>query len=147
MLRYQNFESTWLKLFFSISIVILMISPAFPIVTISDDLTGTWNAEIDTQIGILKYSYIIKQEGTQLTGTIISTIEGEKRETALLEGKFIDGIITFVEIMKFEDNEIRISYKGELEGGEIKFTREVGEFATESFVAKRAKSEAGNPSK
>jgi hypothetical protein len=41
---------------------------------------------------------------------------------------------------EFQDQEIRVEYKGKLSGDEIKFTRRVGEFAAEEFVAKRAKS-------
>jgi hypothetical protein len=41
--------------------------------------------------------------------------------------------------LKFQDQEIRIEYKGKLSGDEIKFTRTIGEFAAEEFVAKRAK--------
>ncbi|MBN2862496.1 MAG: hypothetical protein JXN62_05000 [Bacteroidales bacterium] len=103
----------------------------------ADDLTGTWKAEFDTPIGMQNYTYIIKQEGTKLTGKIIGIVEGQKNEGDLLEGKFEDGIITFVEIMDFMGEELRITYKGKPEGDEIKFTREVGEFATETLVAKR----------
>ena len=48
-------------------------------------------------------------------------------------------IFTFVENISFDGNAIRIEYKGKVAGDEIKFTRQVGEFATEEFVAKRVK--------
>ena len=38
-----------------------------------------------------------------------------------------------------QNNEIRIEYKGKINGDEISFTRKVGDFATEQFVAKRVK--------
>jgi hypothetical protein len=47
--------------------------------------------------------------------------------------------IAFVEMMKFEEQDLRIEYTGKVSGDEIKFVRKVGDFATEEFVAKRAK--------
>ena len=47
--------------------------------------------------------------------------------------------ITFVEMLDFQGQSIRIVYKGKISGDEIKFTRNVADFATEDLVAKRAK--------
>jgi uncharacterized protein YifN (PemK superfamily) len=68
-------------------------------------------------------------------------LEGEKRETVVLEGKLNGDTIEFVEISKFQDMDLKISYKGKVTGDEISFTRQVGEFATEVFIAKRGKAE------
>jgi hypothetical protein len=35
--------------------------------------------------------------------------------------------------------DIRVDYAGQIAGDEIKFTRKIGDFATEELVAKRAK--------
>jgi len=47
--------------------------------------------------------------------------------------------ISFFELLSIEDREIRITYTGKLSanGNEIKFTREVGDFAKMDIVAKR----------
>ncbi len=48
--------------------------------------------------------------------------------------------VTFVETFNFQGNEIRITYAGKITSeDEIKFTRNVAEFATEELVAKRVK--------
>ena len=48
--------------------------------------------------------------------------------------------MTFVETFNFQGNEIRITYTGKITSeDEIKFTRNVAEFATEELVAKRVK--------
>ena len=44
-----------------------------------------------------------------------------------------------MENVKFQDMDIRIEYKGKIAGDEIKFTRQVADFATEEIVAKRVK--------
>jgi hypothetical protein len=47
--------------------------------------------------------------------------------------------VSFVETLRIQDNDIRISYAGKLsaDGNERKFTREVGDFAKEEIVARR----------
>ena len=60
--------------------------------------------------------------------------------TDLLDGKVAGDKISFVEIFKYQGMEIRISYAGQVTSAdEIKFTRQVAEFATEEVVAKRVK--------
>src|ERR1019366_2740965 len=43
------------------------------------------------------------------------------------------------EKLTFQDMPIRIVYTGTISGDEIKFNRKVGDFASEDFVAKRAR--------
>jgi hypothetical protein len=47
--------------------------------------------------------------------------------------------VSFVEMLDTQGNSVRIEYKGTVKGDEIDFTRKVGEFATEQFVARRVK--------
>ncbi len=47
--------------------------------------------------------------------------------------------ISFVEILNYEVNALKIEYKGKISGDEIKFTRNVADMVTEEIVAKRAK--------
>lgn len=99
------------------------------------DPTGKWTTTINTQIGDMPYTYNFKADGDKLTGKAASQFG----EVEISEGKIAGDDITFVENIKFEDMPIRIEYKGKVSGDEIKFTRKVGDFATEEFVAKRAK--------
>jgi hypothetical protein len=102
-------------------------------------ITGKWQAEFDTQIGKQKYVYELKAEGGKLTGRAKGDIAGEKSDTEIAEGKVNGAELTFVENVKFQDQDVRIEYKGEIAGDEIKFTRKVGDVATEEMVAKRVK--------
>jgi hypothetical protein len=101
------------------------------------DISGVWHAELDTQIGLQKYDYTFKVADGKLTGKANADINGEKRETELTEGKISGDTVTFVEPLKFNDNDVRIEYTGKIKGDEISFHRKVGDFATEDFVAKR----------
>lgn len=106
------------------------------------DVTGSWKTEFDTQIGVQKYTFTFKQDGEKVSGKANSDIGGEKREVELKDGQLKGEEITFYETFEFQGNAIRIDYKGKVAGDEIKFTRNVGEFATEELVAKRVKDAA-----
>ena len=119
---------------------ILILSLALPWSLSAADVTGIWKSEFDSQIGQQKYTYTLKQDGTNLTGKANSEIGDQKREADLKEGKVEGDTVSFVEMMKFQDNDIRITYTGKIASSnenEIKFKREVGEFATEEIIAKR----------
>jgi len=119
--------------------IFLAILAAIPFSDFAADITGTWKSEFDSQIGQQKYTFNFKQDGTNLTGKANSEIGEQKRETQLTEGKIDGGKISFVEMLNFQGNNIRITYTGKLpgDGNEIKFTREVGDFAKEDITAKR----------
>jgi len=100
------------------------------------DISGTWTASFDTQIGKQDYTYTFKVDGAKLTGTAKSA----NGESAIKDGKVDGDAVTFVENLKFQDMDIRIDYTGKVvSADEIKFTRKVGDFATEELVAKRSK--------
>jgi hypothetical protein len=100
------------------------------------DFNGKWTASFDTQIGVQNYTYTFKVDGNKLTGMAKSQFG----ESAVEEGSINGDDISFVENLKFQDMPLRIEYKGKLVGNEIKFTRKVGDVATEELVAKREKS-------
>jgi hypothetical protein len=108
----------------------------------ASDISGVWHAEFDTQIGMQKYDYTLKVADGKLTGKATADINGEKRETELTEGKISGDSVSFVEPLKFNDNDIRIEYTGKIKGEEISFHRKVADIATEDFVAKRKAAEA-----
>ena len=119
--------------------IILLTLAVLSLTALAADVTGTWKSEFDSQIGTQKYTFAFKQDGTNLTGKANSEIAEQKREAGLMEGKVEGDTVSFVEMFKFQDNDIRITYTGKLTtgGNEIKFTRAVGEFAKEEIVAKR----------
>ena len=110
--------------------------------TLTTDVTGTWKADFDTQIGLQKYTFVLKQDGASLGGKATAEINGEKHETELKEGKVDGDSVSFVEMLSFQGNDLRIAYTGKVLANEIKFTRAVGEFAKEELVAKREAADA-----
>jgi alpha-N-arabinofuranosidase len=119
--------------------VLLLTIAVLPLSAFATDITGTWKSEFDSQIGQQKYTFTFKQEGAILTGNASSEIGERKREAELKEGKVDGDKVSFIEMLNFQENEIRITYAGKVsaDGNAINFTREVGEFAKEEIVAKR----------
>jgi len=105
------------------------------------DVSGQWRAEFDTQIGRQKYLFDFQVTEGKVTAKATAELGGQKRRVEFREVELAAETLTFVEMFKFQDNEMRIDYTGKVSDNEIKFTRKVGDFATEEFVAKRA--EAG----
>jgi len=103
--------------------------------SLAADVTGTWTASFDTQIGVQNYTYVFKVEDGKLTGTAKSQFG----ETKITEGAVKGDEITFVENLDFQGQPLRIVYKGKISGDEIKFNRQVADVANEDFVAKRSK--------
>ena len=100
------------------------------------DISGTWKAEFDTQIGEQKYTYTLKQDGDKLTGKATLEIGETKNESELTEGKVEGDTVTFVELLNFRDNQLEIRYTGKIAGKTIQFIREVGDVAKEELEAK-----------
>ena len=67
--------------------VLLVALLATPLTAFAADVNGTWKAEFDTQRGLQKYTFTLKQDGTKVTGKVNVDNNGEKRETELKDGK------------------------------------------------------------
>ncbi len=104
------------------------------------DFNGKWTAEFTTSMGgNQKYTFEFKVDGEKLKGKANFERMGQKGEAELLEGKIKGDEISFVENLDAGGNILPITYKGKISGDEIKFTRQVGDFTTIEFTAKRVK--------
>ncbi|MGA2555401.1 MAG: alpha/beta hydrolase-fold protein [Verrucomicrobiota bacterium] len=117
--------------------IILLTFAALPLSLPAADVTGTWQAQFDTQRGLQKYTFTLKQDGTNVTGKASVDTDGEKREAELKEGKIEGDTVSFVELLSIQDNDIRITFTGKVSADEIKFTRDVGDFGNSTATAKR----------
>ncbi|HEY3515626.1 MAG TPA: hypothetical protein VGL98_01170 [Gammaproteobacteria bacterium] len=100
------------------------------------DVSGTWTASFDTQVGKQEYTYTLKAEGSALTGTAKSNLLGD---STLSDGKVDGNKISFVEKGTYQGMPLQFNYTGEITGDEIHFKRELMGFPAEEFVAKRSK--------
>jgi hypothetical protein len=100
------------------------------------NISGTWTASFDTQIGKQDYTYTFVVKGSQLTGHAKSA----NGDTEITEGKVDGNKVSFVENLNFQGNPLRVAYTGTVTSpDQIEFTRDVGGVAMEKLTAKRAK--------
>jgi hypothetical protein len=131
---HQSFMKTPTRILLTAVLTLAFLATAH-----AADLAGKWKAEFDTQVGVQKYVFEFKADGEKLTGKAAFERQDQKGEVELKECKIAKDEVSFVEMLKFQDQEIRIEYRGKIAGDELKLTRKVGDFATEELVAKRVK--------
>ena len=103
------------------------------------DVTGKWTAETPGRDGqTMTNTFNLKADGSTLTGTV-SSMRGEQE---ISDGKVDGDDISFNVVVKMQGNEMKMVYKGKIEGDQIKFSRERegGGGRKQEFVAKRAAS-------
>lgn len=109
------------------------------------DLSGQWAGEVTTPMGQLKLILTFQVDGEKLTGKSSSEFGGEKRETPLQGVKLANDTLTFAETIDMQGASFRIDYTGKVSATEIKFTRQIGDFGNDEYVAKRVVKEPAAP--
>jgi hypothetical protein len=117
------------------ALVFTILAAGMALSAFAADINGKWTATFDTQIGEQHYTYTFKADGEKLTGTA----KNDNGSTEITNGTIKGDDVAFTENLDFNGNQIVITYTGKISGDEIKFTRKVGDFATEELTAKRVK--------
>ena len=100
------------------------------------DLSGTWTASFDSQVGKQDYTYTLKVEGGKLTGHAKSNLgEGE-----ISDGKVDKDKVTFIEHLNYQGMMLDITYTGKIiSADEVQFMRDVAGQGGEELTARRKK--------
>lgn len=115
--------------------LLFVLALTFSVSAFAADIAGKWTSTFATQMGDQHYTYTFVVDGEKLTGTA----KNDMGESTITEGTVKGDDVTFVETLKFNDQEIKITYTGKIDGDEIKLHRQVGDFGSEDLVAKRVK--------
>ncbi len=92
----------------------------FALAASAADVTGKWVAQVPGRQGnTMEQTFNLKQTGDKVTGTISS----QRGDQEISDGKVAGDAISFVTVMSFGGNEMKMVYKGTIAGSEIKFTR------------------------
>lgn len=98
------------------------------------DVSGTWKATFETQVGEQSYTYEFAVDGMTLTGMAKSA----NGDVEIADGKVDGDMISFVENLNYQGMNLVITYTGTVvSDDEIQFTRDVAGFAMEELVAMR----------
>ena len=109
------------------------------------EIAGAWHAQFESPRGLQKYQFTFQVDGEKLTGKIAAEVGGQRRETEIREGRIQGDTVTFVEVVEFQGNQLRIRYSGKVRDDEIAFTREVGDLFRSEFRAVRGEPPATAP--
>jgi hypothetical protein len=82
------------------------------------DLNGKWKGTAETPNGTIERTFQFKVDGEKLTGTTNSEMLGQ---STIMDGKVSGDTITFTINVKFQDNEMKLTYNGKITGDTIKF--------------------------
>jgi hypothetical protein len=114
---------------------LLLWTALFAVAALAADVTGTWKATAEGPNGTMQRTFVFKVEGSQLTGETTSSMFGK---STITDGKVDGDSLSFTITVKFQDNEMKLNYKGKVSGNEIKFTVEIpGGDQTMEWIAKK----------
>jgi hypothetical protein len=103
----------------------------FSIAALAADVTGTWNAAVETDAGTGTPTFVFKQTGEQLTGTYSGAL-GEAKVTGTVKGNQV----TWTFDAAPGGDTIKVTYTGTLEGdNKMKGTVELGSLGKGTFTA------------
>jgi hypothetical protein len=97
------------------------------------DISGTWKATAEGPNGSMERTFVFKADGARLTGETTSSMMGK---SVIENGKVEGDNVSFTITIKFQDNEMKVNYKGAVTGNDIKLNAEVGD-QTITWVGKR----------
>ncbi len=84
------------------------------------DISGNWKATSEGgPAGSMERTFTFKQDGSTLTGETTSSMMGK---SAITDGKVEGDNVSFTITVKFQENEMKLNYKGKITGDQIKFT-------------------------
>jgi hypothetical protein len=107
----------------------------FGLSAMAADVSGKWKGTADTPNGTVERTFLFKVDGTKLTGETESQMMGK---STIADGKVEGDTITFSINVKFQDNDMKLNYKGVVSGDEIKFTLDIPNVGqTLEYTAKR----------
>jgi hypothetical protein len=99
------------------------------------DIAGTWKGVAEGPNGSMSRTFSFQVDGNKLTGETVSSLVGK---STIEDGKVDGDSLSFVILIKFQDNEMKVTYKGKLTGkDEMKLSAENPQ-STIEWVAKRS---------
>jgi hypothetical protein len=83
------------------------------------DISGTWKGTAEGPNGSIERTFVFKVDGNKLTGETTSQMMGK---STITDGKVEGDNLSFSITAKFQDTDVKLSYKGKVTGNEIHLT-------------------------
>ncbi|MCW5982660.1 MAG: hypothetical protein KIT09_31520 [Bryobacteraceae bacterium] len=93
----------------------------FAATALSANIDGTWKATAEGPRGTMSRTFVFKTDGAKLMGETTSSIMGK---SVITNGKVDGDRLSFTIVVKFQDEEMAVDYRGQVKGDEIELTAE-----------------------
>jgi hypothetical protein len=103
--------------------LLLTLMALFAFAASAADISGNWKGTAEGPNGAIERSFTFKQDGAKLTGETNSQYTGK---SVITDGKVEGDTISFSITAKFQDNEMKLTYKGKISGDTIKLSSDFG---------------------
>jgi GH35 family endo-1,4-beta-xylanase len=104
---------------------------------VAEELPGEWHARIETPFGVQTYHFNFRvEDGTTVATAVVDTGD-DKRDVQFSDVKLDGNTISFAELRRIQDRELRIEYRGQLVENRLQLTRTVGDFGSVETIAAR----------
>ena len=97
------------------------------------DVTGKWNATVETDAGTGSPKFVFVQTGEALTGTYEGML-GEAKLTGTVKGDAIEFSFT----ASAQGENVKVNYKGTVTGNKMKGKVDLGSLASGTFTAEKS---------
>jgi len=116
----------------------LALTTLWACVALAADISGNWKATAEGPNGQMERTFTFKVDGNKVTGETTSSMLGK---STITDGKIEGDTVTFSITANFNGDEMKIDYKGKIDGDEIKLTSSSPALGGQSFewLAKRVK--------
>ena len=97
---------------------ILFAFSLMAVTALAADVSGTWKGTADIQGNTVERTFVFKVDGTKLSGETTSEMMGK---STITEGQVDGDNVSFTINVKFQDNEMKLTFKGKVSGDSLKF--------------------------
>ena len=101
---------------------LLTLVALFAFTASAADINGTWKATAEGPAGAMGRTFTFKVDGNKLTGETTSSLVGK---STITDGKIDGDNLSFTITAKFQDQEMKLEYKGKIKPDEIVLTVDV----------------------
>jgi hypothetical protein len=103
--------------------LLLTLMAVFALAASAADISGNWKGTAEGPNGAIERTFTFKQDGAKLTGETNSQFTGK---STITDGKVEGDTISFSITAKFQDQEMKLTYKGKITGDTIKLSSDFG---------------------
>lgn len=93
---------------------------AFAASASAQSVAGTWNVVVQSpEQGNIEMQFVLEQDGSEVTGTAVSSSMPELGSMTISDGLFEDGVISMLMLISVEGQSMTVEIEGDVDGDEM----------------------------